>query len=103
MPSKDQGLFAQSKLGDGEGDTYLAANGQYTDGNYYMERTKELLGSNENLDRLIIQYSDSSLKLENALDEPVVLQRYTRIEYPWSKREKYSKSSKSSLSGDLII
>ena len=57
-----------------------------------MERTKELLGDKEGLNRLIIEYSNSALKLENSSKRgETVLQKYTRIEYPWTRRERYSK------------
>ena len=39
------------------------------------------------------------MKLENAAKDeaPVVLQRYTRIEYPWGRREKYKKAKNVSI------
>lgn len=62
-----------------------------------MERSKELSGSA--IDRMIIQYSNSTLKLasviKNSEMKEVTLQKYERLEYPWSRREKYKKKKNS--------
>ena len=60
-----------------------------------MQSKNRLKTINEELDRVTLKFSMASMKLEYALrkSDPIVLQKYERIEYPWSRREKSKKGN----------